>query len=154
MDLFPAGTPLGPLDVVVEGGRVVRVGPGRGEDHGDPRLVAEVRAQLAAYLDGRRRSFDLPTGAVGTPFQRAVWDAVTAVPYGDTRGYGELAASFGAAGKARAVGAALGANPLLVVVPCHRVVGAGGGATGYAAGVGAKLWLLGLESDVVSGRRR
>ena len=108
--------------------------------------LAQAAAQLAAYFAGERRDFDLPLAPDGTPFQRQVWDALAAVPYGATTSYGELAAAIGRPGSARAVGAANGANPLAIVVPCHRVVGADGTLTGYAGGLDAKRRLLDLET--------
>ncbi|HEX5504061.1 MAG TPA: methylated-DNA--[protein]-cysteine S-methyltransferase [Thermomicrobiales bacterium] len=101
--------------------------------------------QLAAYFAGARRAFDLALDPQGTPFQRAVWAAVAAIPYGETRTYGELARAIGRPAAARAVGAANGANPLPPIVPCHRLVGADGGLTGYGGGLPLKRALLALE---------
>lgn len=111
----------------------------------DDRGFADARAQLDAYFSGRLRRFGLPLAPHGTPFQRAVWDALLQIPYGETSGYGELAARIGRPGAARAVGMANGRNPISIVVPCHRVVGAGGALTGYAGGLDAKRFLLDLE---------
>jgi methylated-DNA-[protein]-cysteine S-methyltransferase len=112
----------------------------------DPAAFAEATRQLRAYFDGSLTRFDLPTASGGTPFQRRVWAALETIPYGTTTTYGELAAKVGAPrDRIRAVGAAIGANPLLVVRPCHRVVGAGGSLTGYAGGVPRKERLLTLE---------
>jgi methylated-DNA-[protein]-cysteine S-methyltransferase len=111
----------------------------------DDALLVEARAQLAAYFAGRLRAFDLPLAPRGTPFQRDVWRALAAVPYGATTTYGALAATLGRPTAARAVGAANGANPLPVVVPCHRVVGADGSLTGYLGGVPLQRALLVLE---------
>jgi methylated-DNA-[protein]-cysteine S-methyltransferase len=104
---------------------------------------AEAHRQLDAYFAGRRSRFELPLATTGTPFQRAVWQALQDIPYGTTTTYGELAARLGVprAGL-RAVGGALGTNPLLLVRPCHRVVGADGSMRGYAGGVERKRWLL------------
>jgi O-6-methylguanine DNA methyltransferase len=110
----------------------------------DGRNAAAAR-QLAEYASGDRRSFDLPLDARGTAFQRRVWAAVAAVPYGRSATYREIAARIGQPGAARAVGAANGANPLPIVVPCHRVVGADGRLHGYAGGLALKRRLLGLE---------
>lgn len=102
--------------------------------------------QLAEYFAGRRRSFDLAMADDGSPFQRRVWNAVDAIPYGRTVTYGELAAQVGAPrDRVRAVAAAIGANRLPIVRPCHRVIGADGSLTGYAGGVERKLELLTLE---------
>lgn len=106
----------------------------------------EVERQLGEYFGGTRQEFDLDLGDTGTPFQRRVWEAVAAVPYGKSVSYGEIAAAIGAPrDRIRAVGAAIGANPLLVVRPCHRVVGADGALTGYAGGLERKRFLLTLE---------
>ena len=102
-------------------------------------------AQLADYFAGRRRAFDLTLAASGTQFQRAVWDAIATVPPGETISYTELARRAGRRGSARAAGAATGRNPLAIVVPCHRIVGADGSLTGYAGGLSRKRALLELE---------
>jgi methylated-DNA-[protein]-cysteine S-methyltransferase len=114
---------------------------------GSTRTLDEARGELDAYLAGRRRRFDLPVDlALATPFQAAVLrELATTVPYGTTTSYGALADAVGRPRAARAVGAALGANPLCVVLPCHRVVGRDGALTGYAGGVAAKRLLLDLE---------
>jgi AraC family transcriptional regulator, regulatory protein of adaptative response / methylated-DNA-[protein]-cysteine methyltransferase len=104
-----------------------------------------LRAQLDEYFAGRRRAFDLPLEYPGSPFQRAVWDALRGIPYGETRTYAELARELGVPGAARAVGRANGANRLAIVVPCHRVIAAGGGLGGYGGGLWRKLRLLELE---------
>ncbi len=102
--------------------------------------------QLAAYFAGERLEFDLPLDACGTPFQRRVWQALTEIPYGGTCTYGEIARRLGRPRAARAVGGANHHNPLPVVVPCHRVIGAGGSLTGYAGGLRIKRFLLDLEA--------
>ncbi len=110
------------------------------------RLFARVKHQLGEYFDGLRTSFDLPIDPIGTDFQREVWATLQSIPYGETKTYGEQAAALGRPTAARAVGAANGRNPLSIVVPCHRVVGASGELTGFAGGLGAKGFLLDLES--------
>jgi methylated-DNA-[protein]-cysteine S-methyltransferase len=107
--------------------------------------LADVTGQLAAYFAGGLREFDLDLRPAGTAFQRRVWEAVAAIPYGATTTYGELAALLGRPSAARAVGAANGANPLAIVIPCHRVLGADRSLTGYGGGLDAKRFLLGLE---------
>jgi len=102
-------------------------------------------AQLRAYFAGGRRSFDVPLDPRGTPFQRLVWDAVAAIPYGETRPYGEIARIIGRPAASRAVGAANGANPLPPFIPCHRVIGANGSLVGYGGGLDVKQKLLDLE---------
>jgi methylated-DNA-[protein]-cysteine S-methyltransferase len=104
-----------------------------------------VREQLKAYFAGQRRDFDLPLAMHGTAFQRGVWHALSAIPYGETLCYGELACRIGRPSAARAVGLANGRNPISVIVPCHRVIGANGDLTGYGGGVERKRMLLELE---------
>jgi len=111
----------------------------------DPAAFDAARRQLDEYFAGRRRVFDLRLAARGTPFQQAVWCAVAAIPYGETRTYGQIAATIGRPGAVRAVGAANGANPLPIVVPCHRVIGQDGTLTGYGGGLPRKEALLRLE---------
>lgn len=125
-----------------EGRRPVTVSPGWKRD---PDAFAVVATQLAEYFAGRRSGFDLRLELVGTPFQLRVWRALEGVGYGETLSYGELARRIGHPSAARAVGAANGANPISVVVPCHRLIGARGGLTGYAGGIENKRMLLELE---------
>ncbi|MEU0005167.1 methylated-DNA--[protein]-cysteine S-methyltransferase [Streptomyces sp. NPDC006314] len=114
----------------------------RPEDRDDGPFT-EAHRQLDAYFAGRPTRFDLPLAATGSPFQQAVWQALDEIPYGTTSTYGELAARLGVPrSEIRAVGRALGANPLLLVRPCHRVIGADGSMRGYAGGVERKVWLL------------
>ena len=114
-------------------------------------VLAEARRQLADWFAGIRPGFDLPLDAAGTPFQQAVWRALSALPPGRTCSYGELAAAAGHPGAVRAVAAAIGRNPLSLVVPCHRVVGRDGALTGYAGGLDRKRALLVLEAGAVRG---
>ena len=111
----------------------------------DLRPFARVRTQLEEYFAGTRRNFTLPLAPAGTEFQQAVWQALRAIPYGQTVGYGELARRLGRANGARAVGLANGANPLPIIVPCHRVIGADGSLTGFGGGLPIKRALLALE---------
>jgi|SRR5215211_1573555 len=120
--------------------------------HADPRLwirdddaLRAARTQLTEYFGGERTAFELPLRPGGGAFQLRVWEALRAIPYGETTSYGALARALGAPGAARAVGAANGANPIAIVVPCHRVVGASGALTGYAGGLACKRALLDLE---------
>ncbi len=106
--------------------------------------------ELQAYLGGRLTQFSSPLDMLGTDFQRAVWQAVAAIPYGETRSYGEIARNVGRPAASRAVGAANGANPLPPFVPCHRVIGGDGSLTGYGGGLPLKARLLDLERDVMS----
>jgi methylated-DNA-[protein]-cysteine S-methyltransferase len=114
-------------------------------DGDDDVVLAAAREQLAEYFAGERRDFDLPLKPAGTAFQRAVWEALRDIPYGETAGYGELAGRLGRPGAARAVGLANGRNPIAIVVPCHRVIGAAGALTGYGGGLERKRYLLELE---------
>ena len=119
----------------------------RGMDwsEGDCDLLRRLRAQLHEYFDGTRRTFDLPLAPQGTPFQLEVWHALARIPYGTTVSYAQLAHSPGRPAATRAVGAANGRNPLPIVLPCHRVIGASGALTGFGGGLPTKEYLLRLE---------
>lgn len=119
--------------------------PPEGEPSSGNRLLAEAEAQLRAYFAGRLRVFDLPLDPRGTGFQRRVWHELTAIPFGEIRSYSQIAAAIGAPKAFRAVGAANGANPLPIVVPCHRVIGSSGKLVGYGGGLPLKQRLLALE---------
>jgi len=106
----------------------------------------EARKQLEEYFAGDRTDFDLPISPPGTEFQHEVWAALQQIPYGEVRSYGEIAAQIGHPGAARAVGLANGRNPIAVIVPCHRVIGASGALTGYGGGLDRKRLLLDLEA--------
>jgi O-6-methylguanine DNA methyltransferase len=110
-------------------------------------IVALALDQIAEYLNGTRRQFDLPLDLRGTEFQRRVWSAVAGIPYGQTRTYAQIAQAIGKPLAMRAVGAANGANPLPLVVPCHRVLGSDGSLTGYGGGLDVKQKLLEMESE-------
>ena len=112
-------------------------------------LTDSAAAQLQAYFSGEIEAFDLPLDATGTPFQQSVWRALCAIPYGETRSYRELAEAIGNPKAVRAVARANGANPLSIVVPCHRVIGADGTLTGYAGGLEMKARLLVLEGALI-----
>lgn len=107
----------------------------------------DVRTQLAQYFAGTRQEFDLPLHAAGTAFQKRVWAALCDIPYGETTTYGKTAAAIGVPEAARAVGLANGQNPIPIIVPCHRVIGANGSLTGYGGGLDAKRWLLSHEAS-------
>jgi methylated-DNA-[protein]-cysteine S-methyltransferase len=111
----------------------------------DPDFLPAARQQLAEYFAGARRVFDLPLAPAGTPFQQRVWRALIDIPYGRTVSYGALARCIGSPGAARAVGLANNRNPLPIVIPCHRVIGADGSLTGYGGGLHVKEHLLALE---------
>lgn len=146
-------TPIGPMLLVGDGHalRGLHLDADRDRDEvaatatRDDEALAAASDQLRRYFAGELRDFDLPLAAAGTPFQHEVWDALRAIPYGTTTSYGELARQLDRPGAARAVGLANGRNPIAIVVPCHRVVGADGTLTGYAGGLERKRRLLELE---------
>lgn len=146
-------SPIGPLTAVVDGdGALTHLlfahqAPPPGAVWDDARCAA-VRAQLEEYFRGERADFDLALAPAGTDFQRRVWDELARIPFGRTVHYGELAVRVGRPGAARAVGRANATNPIPIVLPCHRVVGANGSLTGYAGGIDAKRRLLELETAV------
>ena len=148
-------SPVGPLTLIAgaAGLRQVVFGaeqpPAAADGDGEAmRILDQTQRQLAAYFAGERRRFDLPLDPRGTPFQLAAWRSLAEIPYGKTITYGEQARRLGRPGAARAVGAANGRNPLPIVVPCHRVVGADGRLVGFGGGLAAKRYLLDLEVSV------
>jgi methylated-DNA-[protein]-cysteine S-methyltransferase len=146
-------SPVGPLLLAgdTEGLRTIRFAEGGSAAEPEPdwrrddAMLAGARAQLAAWFAGTRRDFELPIAPQGTPFQLRVWALLAEIPWGHTTTYGALATKLGKPGSARAVGAANGANPLPIVLPCHRVFGADGSLTGFGGGLAAKRWLLAHE---------
>ena len=153
-------SPVGPLLLAGDGQRLQRIhfqsGPPARivEDHwrADARPFRQVIAQLQAYFAGRLRAFELPLAPAGTDFQCSVWRQLRRIPYGETISYGELARRIGNPRASRAVGLANGANPLPIVVPCHRVIGADGSLTGFGGGLPIKRQLLALEREVAAGQ--
>jgi methylated-DNA-[protein]-cysteine S-methyltransferase len=146
-------SPYGPLTLVAEDGVLCglymtdqRHRPAE-ETFGDrdDSPFGEAEEQLTAYFDGELKEFTLELRLNGTPFQRTVWDQLRRIPYGETRSYGQLAAALGSPAASRAVGLANGKNPVGIIVPCHRVVGAGGSLTGYGGGLPRKQRLLDFE---------
>lgn len=109
-------------------------------------VLLETERQLTEYFAGTRKAFSLPLDFSGTEFQKKVWQALLTIPFGETRSYGQIAAQVGSAKAVRAVGAANGRNPLSIIAPCHRVIGANGKLTGFAGGLEAKACLLGIET--------
>jgi len=150
-------SPVGPLKLVGDdvglsailwendNPRRVRLGPHVEEPDHDVLVLAE--RQLAEYFSGARVAFDVPLAFDGTPFQVKVWQALLTIPYGETRSYGAIARQIGRPTAVRAVGAANGRNPISIMAPCHRVVGASGALTGFAGGLEAKRVLLELEAS-------
>jgi len=116
--------------------------------HGEHEVLRDTRVQLDEYFAGERRVFDLPLAPRGTAFQREVWNALRGIPYGETISYAQLALRIGKPSAMRAVGAANGRNPLPIVVPCHRVIGADGSLTGFGGGLPTKRFLLELEGAI------
>ncbi len=151
-------SPVGELMLVARGSRLaailweteranrVRLGE-LSEDQGSP-ILARTEQQLNEYFAGTRNHFDLELDFVGTDFQKKVWQALLTIPFGETRSYSDIAIQIGNASAVRAVGAANGRNPISIVAPCHRVIGASGKLTGFAGGLGAKALLLRLEGAI------
>ena len=146
-------SPVGTLTLTAVDGRLTglhmdgqRHAPAASPDwERDDAGLAAVVEQLEDYFAGRRESFDVPLDLAGTAFQRSVWAGLLEIPYGETMSYGELARRVGRPGASRAVGLANGRNPVAIIVPCHRVIGANGTMTGYGGGLDRKVWLLDHE---------
>lgn len=144
-------SPVGPLTLMSDGKALTHCefenpryafqGAPRGEDA----VIVSARRQLDAYFADKLRAFDLPLAPQGTPFQQRVWAALLNIPYGVTRSYGQQAATINAPKAVRAVGLANGRNPIAIIIPCHRVIGANGSLTGYGGGMARKRLLLDLE---------
>ena len=143
-------TPIGPLLVAGDGHRLkeVHFPPSEPEDDWthDARAFDGVARQLGEYFEGKRRTFDVELDLDGTPFQLQVWSALQRIPYGEVRSYAEIARSIRRPKAVRAVGAANGANPIPIIVPCHRVIGSNGSLTGFGGGLDVKRKLLDLET--------
>lgn len=138
-------TPLGTLTLSEEDGAIVALDWGQGRDRDETPLLRRAADQLQDYMDGLRTGFDLPLNPMGSAFRQRVWQALCEIPHGETRSYADLARSLGTA--SRAIGGANGANPIPIIIPCHRVIGAGGSIGGYTGegGITTKRWLLALE---------
>lgn len=142
------GSPVGPLTLTASEDALTGIAFGGAQDGGDappPALLARTARELEEYFAGERRTFTVPLAPAGTDFQRKVWTALRAIPYGETVSYGDLARRIGKPGAAIAVGQANGRNPIPIIVPCHRVIGADGKLVGYAGGLEIKKALLRLE---------
>lgn len=152
--------PVGPLQLVARGDglaailwekdKPTRVPLGPLTEEPDHPVLAEAERQLGEYFDGRRKTFELKLTFAGTDFQQQVWRALLTIPYGETRSYSEIARQIGSPDAVRAVGAANGRNPISIVAPCHRVIGANGSLTGFAGGIETKRRLLALEKGELS----
>ena len=148
-------SPIGELTLTGDGSALTglymerRERPGADWVRGDASF-REARRQMEAYFAGELTAFDLPLAPSGTPFQEKVWMALRTIPYGTTASYREIAIQVGNPTAVRAVGAANGRNPISIIVPCHRVIGANGSLTGYGGGMERKQWLLDLEARVLA----
>ena len=142
-------TPMGTLTAVEEDGALIRLDFGKNEpagaEYGETGLLTETRRQMAEYFSGNRREFTLPLAPRGTAFQMKVWNALSAIPYGQTRSYRDIALQIESPNAVRAVGGANHHNPISIIIPCHRVIGANGSLTGYGGGLDKKEALLALE---------
>jgi methylated-DNA-[protein]-cysteine S-methyltransferase len=150
MNCIEMKSPVGTLTLVEDDGALAGVyldtyTPPKAERRASP-LLDQARAQLNEYFEGKRDDFELPLKLDGTDFQRAVWKALTKIPFGEVRSYADIAKAIGKPTAVRAVGAANGANPIAVIVPCHRVIGSDGSLTGYGGGLPRKKWLLAHEN--------
>lgn len=150
-----AESPVGPILLAGDGAALHYVSFSTGHKsfgprpgwQADPAPFAEAIRQLAAYFDGTRRIFDIPLAINGSPFEREIWDILRTIPFGQTRSYGSIARQMGDITLSRAVGTANGNNPLPIVIPCHRVIGADGSLTGFGGGIETKRFLLRLEDS-------
>ena len=152
-------SPVGELRIVEHDGAISAIeyspfrdqdGRPRGARQDDHPVLVEAVSQLTAYFARELKEFDLPLAPVGSTFQKSVWDQLLQIGYGDTASYGEIARRLGKSNAAsRAVGLANGSNPIPIVIPCHRVIGANGTLTGYAGGIERKQTLLELEQDAL-----
>ena len=153
-------SPVGLLRLVASDDALQRIdflGPGQAESRlprGLPDMIGAAADQLSRYFDGTLRTFELPLAPFGSPFQRDVWSALLEIPFGKTTTYGAIARAIGREKAIRAVGAANGANPIPIVIPCHRVVGSDGSLIGYGGGLDIKRALLALEGVVVDAERQ
>lgn len=144
---------MGELELVEDGNGICSLSFGGSSENGDvpeeeTELLLEAKRQLLEYFAGERKQFELPLSLHGTEFQMRDWEALLAIPYGETRSYGEIAAAIGCPKGSRAVGMANRSNPVAIIVPCHRVIGADGSLTGYAGknkALDIKAYLLKLE---------
>ena len=152
-NVFFYDCPVGRIGIAEAGGAISHVcfcGNGKKDFNGftvsETPLIKKAAAQLSEYFAGRRVVFDLPLAPVGTEFQRSVWRALETIPFGETRSYGDIAAQIGNPKACRAVGMANNRNPIVIIIPCHRVIGRDGSLTGYGGGLDIKKFLLDLES--------
>lgn len=156
MKLFYYETPIGKVGIAEEGGAITHLvfrdekAP-KGAALEETPLLKQAHAELLEYLSGKRKKFGLRFSPKGTDFQRAVWKALETIPYGETCSYGEIAKKIGNPRACRAVGMANNRNPISIMIPCHRVIGADGSLTGYGGGLDLKAFLLDLEKGRAPG---
>ena len=149
--MITVASPIGPLRLTARGDELSALYlpnadvPDEPEDKRGSDVLVLAADQLREYFAGHRRTFDIPLAPEGTGFQKLVWNALCAIPFGVTRSYGDIAAAIGRPAASRAVGAANGRNPIAIIVPCHRVIGSNGTLTGYGGGLPTKRWLLAHE---------
>jgi methylated-DNA-[protein]-cysteine S-methyltransferase len=150
---FKYPSPVGILDITFTSRGIIRIGFGKREENKDKQKIDDqdysiychIYNQLNEYFTGKRREFALPLVLEGTGFQKRVWQELKKIPFGETRSYGTIARAIGNPGAARAVGMANNRNPIPIIIPCHRVIGANGDLTGYGGGLNIKRWLLNHE---------
>jgi len=151
--IFPVGSELINVYIVQDGGYIIGLyftdgflKDKKSFEKKETALIKKAAKQLSEYFSGKRKEFDLPLSFTGTDFQKKVWSALLTIPYGETRSYGQIAAQIGNPKASRAVGMANNRNPISILCPCHRVIGADGSLTGYGGGLEAKKFLLELEA--------
>ena len=146
--------PAAAIGIAEEDGKISGVFFGKkspaGFDKKETPLIEKAAGQLAEYFEGRRQKFDLPLLLRGTEFQRSAWEALQTIPFGETRSYGNIAALIGRPKAVRAVGMANNRNPIVIIVPCHRVIGQDGSLTGYGGGLALKQFLLDMEQGTLA----
>lgn len=153
-------SPIGPLSLIADDEAIVELRfpnaplePGEGGDEdADHPVLQQAADELDEYFAGERTDFDVPLSPNGTAFQLAAWNALRDIPFGETVSYGDQARRLGGVNKSRAVGAANGRNPIPIIVPCHRVIGANGNLTGFGGGIEMKVWLLDHERRIRGGQ--
>lgn len=148
-------SPIGTIGIIEENSKVTNIFLKNHDNHiffheQSTMIIKDARRQLQEYFDGKRKTFDLPLALEGTNFQKSVWQALLTIPYGETRSYQQIASQIGNSNACRAVGMANHYNPILIVVPCHRVIGKKGDLTGYGGGLETKARLLALEKLVLN----
>ena len=147
MNTVNVDTPLGRMYISSDGENITGLRFGSCESETPDAVLMKAKAELQEYFAGQRKSFDLPLKPEGTTFQQSVWHALCEIPYGKTATYGQIAERIGNKKACRAVGMANNRNPIAIIIPCHRVIGAGGKLTGYAGGLDKKEFLLELEAQ-------